>query len=80
MGTCCPSELTGHLDKCTALCKTMYSTWPVKHILHGQKGHKDNFIINENLGGIHQSDSKILKGFLLTQTGAVKSFIYLSHN
>lgn len=45
-----------------------------------QKAHKDNFIINENLGDIHQSDSKTLKEFLLTQTGAAKSFISLSNN
>lgn len=80
LGSCSPSELTGHLDKYTPLCKRVCSTRSVKHITHGQKAHKDNFIINENLGDIHQSDSKTLKEFLLTQTGAAKSFISLNNN
>lgn len=80
LGASSPSQLTRHLDKYTALCKSSYSTWPLKHILHGQKAHKDNFIINENLGAKTSSDSKTLKEFLLTQTEAAKSFIFLSNN
>lgn len=53
LGTCINTQL---------FVKAVCATWPVKHILCDQKAHKDNFIINENLGARTSKRQQNLEG------------------